>query len=236
MISWIAFDADDTLWENEIYYQNAQKKMQEILAGYCSPETTNETLLQTETRNIPYFGYGIKSFGLSMIETAVQISNGEISAREIQIILESLKEMISTPVKLLPGVIKTIKILSKDYHLMVITKGDLLDQERKFKNSQLSPFVEVFEVVNAKEKSTYQGILDRWHILPKQFVMAGNSLRSDVLPVAAIGGIGVLISHYLTWDHEKSVNSDLQNFPYYEIDKIKKLPGLIDKINQSEQN
>ncbi|MHB8134844.1 MAG: HAD family hydrolase [Anaerolineaceae bacterium] len=236
MISWIAFDADDTLWENEIYYQNAQKKMQEILVGYCSPETTNETLLQTETRNIPYFGYGIKSFGLSMIETAVQLSNGEISAREIQIILESLKEMISTPVKLLPGVIKTIKILSKDYHLMVITKGDLLDQERKFKNSQLSPFVEVFEVVNAKEKSTYQGILDRWHILPKQFVMAGNSLRSDVLPVAAIGGIGVLISHYLTWDHEKSVNSDLQNFPYYEIDKIKNLPGLIDRINQGEQN
>jgi len=236
MISWIAFDADDTLWENEIYYQNAQNKIQEILAGYCSAETTNETLLQTETRNIPYFGYGIKSFGLSMIETAVQLSNGEIPASEIQTILESLKEMISTPVKLLPGVLKTIKNLSKDYHLMVITKGDLLDQERKFTNSQLSPYVEVFEVVNAKEISTYQGILERWHILPKQFVMVGNSLRSDVLPVAAIGGKGVLISHYLTWDHEKSVNSDIQDFPYYEIDKIKNLPGLIDKINQDEQD
>jgi len=236
MINWVAFDADDTLWENEIYYQKAEGKLQDILASYCSPETINETLLLTETRNIPYFGYGIKSFGLSMIETVLHLSNGEIPATKIQTILDSLKEMINTPVKLLPGVIKTIKILSKDYHLMVITKGDLLDQERKLKNSQLSPYVEVFEVVNAKEKSTYQGILDRWHIQPKQFMMVGNSLRSDVLPAAAIGGIGVLISHYLTWDHEKSVNSDLQDYPYYEIDKIKNLPGLIAKINQDGQD
>jgi putative hydrolase of the HAD superfamily len=232
MIQWVAFDADDTLWENEIYYQEAQSNLEELLADYCPPEVVKDYLLQTETRNIPFFGYGIKSFGLSMIETALQLSNGEITAAKIQSILNSLRKMIETPVELLPDVIKVVKLLSKDFHLMVITKGDLLDQERKLKNSQLSPFVDVFQVVNVKEKGTYQTILDQRQIRPEAFMMVGNSLRSDVLPVAAIGGIGVLINHHLTWEHEKSVNSDLEENSYYEIDGIKYLPRLIEKINR----
>jgi len=233
MINWIAFDADDTLWENEIYYQKAQVDLQNLLQEYCSPETVNQSLLETEIRNVPTYGYGIKSFGLSMIETALQLSDRKIGGEKIQVILETIKEMINTPIMLLPDVCSVMKSLSRNYRLMVITKGDLLDQERKFQNSQLSHFVNVFEVVNAKEMDTYQRILDRLEIPINEFLMAGNSLRSDVLPVAALGGVGVLIHHHLTWEHEKLVNKDLSDLPYYEIDGIKHLPGLIEKINKS---
>lgn len=232
MISWIAFDADDTLWENEIYYQKAQVALQELLIDYCSPEFMDKTLLDTETRNVPYYGFGIKSFGLSMIETALTLSQEKISGEKVRSILENVKEMLNTPVELLPDVFNVLKKLSKNYHILVITKGDLLDQDRKFKNSQLSPFVDVFEVVNVKEINTYQKILNRLQIPAAEFMMVGNSLRSDVLPVAALGGIGVLINHYLTWEHEKMVNAELEDYPYYEIDRIRHLPGLIEKINQ----
>ncbi len=160
------------------------------------------------------------------------LSERKIDGEKIQSILESMNEMINTPVELLPNVLKVLKSLSKNFHLMVITKGDLLDQERKFRNSRLSAFVSSFEVVNVKETNTYQKILDRLQIPIKEFMMVGNSLRSDVLPVAALGGFGVLINHHLTWEHEKLVNSDLQDLPYYEIDGIKHLPGLIEMINR----
>lgn len=235
MINWIAFDADDTLWENEIYYHKTQVVLQELLKDYCSPELVNKTLLETEIKNVPSYGYGIKSFGLSMIETALFLSGGKIEGEKIQSILESIKEMINTPVTLLPNVLNVLKSLSKNYRLMVITKGDLLDQERKFRNSRLSSFVNAFEVVNVKEINTYQKILDRLQIPVQEFMMVGNSLRSDVLPVAAHGGFGVLINHHLTWEHEKLVNSDLQDLPYYEIDGIKYLPGLIEMINRESK-
>ena len=235
MINWIAFDADDTLWENEIYYHKTQVVLQELLKDYCSPELVNKTLLETEIKNVPSYGYGIKSFGLSMIETALFLSGGKIEGEKIQSILESIKEMINTPVALLPNVLNVLKSLSKNYRLMVITKGDLLDQERKFRNSRLSSFVNAFEVVNVKEINTYQKILDRLQIPVQEFMMVGNSLRSDVLPVAALGGFGVLINHHLTWEHEKLVNSDLQDLPYYEIDGIKYLPGLIEMINRESK-
>lgn len=232
MISWIAFDADDTLWENEIYYQKTQAVLQDLLNDYCSPELVNKTLLETEIKNVPFYGYGIKSFGLSMIETALVLSERKIDGEKIQSILVSINEMINTPVELLPNVLKVLKLLSKNFRLMVITKGDLLDQDRKFRNSRLSSFVSSFEVVNVKETNTYRKILDRLQIPIKEFMMVGNSLRSDVLPVAALGGFGVLINHHLTWEHEKLVNSDLQGLPYYEIDGIKHLPGLIEIINR----
>ena len=232
MISWIAFDADDTLWENEIYYQKAQGALQDLLKDYCSAELVNSTLLETEIRNVPYFGFGVKSFGLSMIETALILSEEKITGEKVRSILDNIKEMINTPIALLPNVLNVLKSLSKNYHLLVITKGDLLDQDRKFKNSQLSPFIDVFEVVNVKEINTYQKILNRLQIPAAEFMMVGNSLRSDVLPVSALGGIGVLINHYLTWEHEKLVNADLEDYPYYEIDGIRNLPGLIEKINQ----
>jgi len=235
MINWIAFDADDTLWENEIFYQKTQVVLQDLLKDYYSPELVNKTLLENEIKNVPSYGYGIKSFGLSMIETALFLSGGKIEGEKIQLIIESIKEMINTPVELLPNVLNVMKSLSKNFRLMVITKGDLLDQERKFRNSRLSSFVSVFEVVNVKEISTYQKILDRLQIPVQEFMMVGNSLRSDVLPVAALGGFGVLINHHLTWEHEKLVNSDLQDLPYYEIDGIKYLPGLIDKINRQSK-
>ena len=235
MINWIAFDADDTLWENEVYYQKTQVVLQDLLKDYCSPELVNKTLLETEIRNVPTYGYGIKSFGLSMIETALFLSGGKIEGEKIQSILESIKEMINTPVALLPNVLNVLKSLSKNYRLMVITKGDLPDQERKFRNSRLTSFVNTFEVVNVKEINTYQKILDRLQIPVQEFMMVGNSLRSDVLPVAALGGFGVLINHHLTWEHEKLVNSDLQDLPYYEIDGIKHLPGLIELINRESK-
>ena len=232
MIRWIAFDADDTLWENEIYYQSAQAALVDVLGKYCNGVMVAQALLDTETRNIASFGYGIKSFGLSMIETAIQLSNGRISAGDIQSILEKIKEMTGTAPQVISAVPETLSILAKNYQLLVITKGDLLDQERKLQSSGLSSFFTGFEVVNGKDETTYRRILERYQIPLDQFLMAGNPLRSDVLPVAAIGAKAVLVQHELTWEHEKIVNLNLVNHPYYEIATIDLLPQLVDQINQ----
>lgn len=233
MIRWIAFDADDTLWENETYYQAAQMKLKEILREVCAPEIVSETLLKTETANIPLFGYGIKSFGLSMIETAIQLTQAQIPSTSIQLLLETLKEMVGTPPDIIAGVKETLSALKAECNLMVITKGDLLDQQRKYQNSGLAQFFAAFEVVNKKDEITYEEILRRYQIPVSQFMMVGNSLRSDVLPVVTIGAIGVLVQHELTWAHEQMINENLEGLTYYEIDKINQLPQLVRKINSS---
>ena len=233
MLTWIAFDADDTLWENELYYQHAQEELSRLLSSYQSPELVERLLLETETRNIPFFGYGIKSFGLSMIETALKISEGNIEGQGIQKILDSIHEMVQTRVEVLAGVYDTLEILIPDYKLMMITKGDLLDQERKLEHSGLRDFFSVIEVVNHKDTAVYRKILEKNNILPQEFLMIGNSLRSDVLPVSALGAHGVLINHHITWEHEKLINQDIGQHRYFELTKISELPDLVEKINQA---
>lgn len=236
MLTWIAFDADDTLWENELYYHHAQDELSRLLSPYQTPEVIERLLLETENRNIPFFGYGIKSFGLSMIETALRISDGNIEGQGIKKILDVIHEMVQTRVELLSGVYDTLKILFTNYKLMMITKGDLLDQERKLEQSGLRDFFSIIEVVNHKDTAVYREILEKNNILPQEFLMVGNSLRSDVLPVSALGAHGVLINHHITWEHEKLVNQDIGQHKYFELAQIFELPDLVEKINQESGN
>lgn len=231
MIEWIAFDADDTLWENERCYRETQEKLGQIVAPYLNGEDIETILYQTEIENIPHYGYGLKSFGLSMIETAIQLSNQTISSSEIYQILNLIREMVNHPIEVFPGVIETLEQLKPIYRLIVITKGDLLDQERKLARSQLTPYFQWMDVVSEKDESTYQTLLERHGIQPKNFLMIGNSLRSDVLPLVNLGAVGVHLSHAYTWEHEKVNNPEQQSQNYYSIDHISELPELVKKIN-----
>jgi putative hydrolase of the HAD superfamily len=230
MIRWIAFDADDTLWENEKYYHKGQVLLAALLEPYQPADVVDATLLQIETSNLQWYGYGIKSFGLSMIETAIQLSDGAVGSKEINSILNHLRSMLSQDAELLPGVLETIEILQKDFRLMVITKGDLLDQERKLVNSKLEKYFEAYEVVSYKLDETYERILANHNILPNEFLMVGNSLRSDILPVIKIGGYGVYIPHTFTWAHEQVTGSSSHADGYFQIESLKELPGVIEKI------
>ncbi|HSM23539.1 MAG TPA: HAD family hydrolase [Anaerolineaceae bacterium] len=230
MIRWIAFDADDTLWENEKYYHDGQLKLAQILAEYQPTEIVDAELLKTETNNMPWYGYGIKAFGLSMIETAIRLSNGKVGSNEISIIIDHLRSMLAQPAELLPGVLETLELIKPDYRLMVITKGDLLDQERKLTNSQLEGFFEAYEVVSNKDDETYNQILKRHGIKPNEFIMVGNSLRSDILPVVNIGGYGVYIPHRFTWAHEVVNDVSSHSDGFIQIESFKDLPNTLENL------
>jgi putative hydrolase of the HAD superfamily len=227
MIRWIAFDADDTLWENESYYHEGQSLLAKLLAPYQPEEVVEAELLKTETSNLSWYGYGIKAFGLSMIETAIRLSDGAIGSAEIDALIRHLRSMLEQPAELLPGVLETLQLLHTDYRMMVITKGDLLDQERKLANSRLENFFEAYEVVSDKHDDMYARILKHHNIEPNEFLMVGNSLRSDVLPVVKIGGFGVYIPHRFTWAHEVVADSNAHEDGYVQIESIKKLPAIL---------
>ena len=229
MFEVIAFDADDTLWHNERLYARAQERLRALLAPYADGTAVDQALYATEMRNLPAYGYGIKSFALSMIETAVTLSDGRVAAAEVRSILGAVRAMIDAEVELLPGVAAALAELAPRYRLMVITKGDLLDQERKLAKSGLASYFDAVEVVSHKTADTYRGLLARYAIDPARFVMVGNSLRSDVLPVAAVGGTAVHVPHDLTWAHEQDV--DLQQpGGYHEISHMGALPALLAQL------
>jgi putative hydrolase of the HAD superfamily len=232
MIRWIAFDADDTLWENEKYYHEGQELLAKLLAPYQPADVVELELLKTETDNMPWYGYGIKAFGLSMMETAIRLSDGAIGGSEINALIRHLRSMLEQPADLLPGVLETLQILQPEYRMMVITKGDLLDQERKLANSCLENFFEAYEIVSDKHDDMYAKILNRHGIEPQEFVMVGNSLRSDILPVVKIGGYGVYIPHRFTWAHEVVSDTGSQPEGYARSDSIKELPGILEKLKR----
>ena len=198
----IAFDADDTLWDNEIYFRETEHKFCALMEDYLPQHTVARELLQTEIKNITLYGYGIKAFMLSMIETAIRISEGTISVRAVETIIGYGQELLNKPVKLLPGVEEVLKILRGKYRLVVATKGDLLDQERKLKKSGLDPYFHHTEIMSEKAEADYQKLLRHLDIKPQEFVMVGNSLKSDILPVLALGGHGFHVPYHVTWGHE----------------------------------
>ena len=200
-ITTIAFDADDTLWANEDLFVATQQQYMQLLAPFRA-DWDAEELHAAERRNLAYFGYGIKGFTLSMIETAIEVSNGAIPGRDIAKIIDMARAMVHAPLPLLPGVAELIPQLSTKYSLMLITKGDLFDQEAKIARSGLADSFRHIEIVSEKSPHAYQRILQRYDINPQSFVMVGNSLRSDILPVIAIGGHAVHIPYHLTWAHE----------------------------------
>ncbi len=226
----IAFDADDTLWHNESIYLDTHEKFQQLLRQYHSEEWIQQRLHETEIRNLQHFGYGIKGFTLSMIETAIELSEGRVSANEIQTIIELGKEMLRAPVELLDGVASTLAQLAASYKLMLITKGDLLDQESKIARSGLGDYFRHIEVVSEKNVETYQRLAAKHNIAPAHFLMVGNSLKSDILPVIAMGGQAVYIPYHTTWVHERVAEEDLATRQYVTIQNIGELPTLLDKL------
>ena len=229
MIEVIAFDADDTLWHNEVLYHQAKEELSQMLAGYREPKAVKERLDQIEVDNIKYYGYGIKSFTLSMIETATQVSGGRVTAVEIDSIIATAKRMLSAPVDLMDGVETTLESLSASYDLMLVTKGDQVEQERKIGISGIAHYFLYREIMGEKTASTYRHLLEKYSLDPSRFLMVGNSMRSDILPVLAIGGQAVYIPNELTWFHENADHQEIGDYDYIELDGINKLPGLLAK-------
>lgn len=217
----IGFDADDTLWVNETYFRDTEAKFAELLDQYETQNKIDQELFKKEMENLPLFGYGIKGFILSMIETAIELSNQQIAPKVIQTIIEYGKEMIHKPVELLEGVEQTLEVLSKDYRLIVLTKGDLLDQERKLKQSNLETYFHHVEVMSDKKPKNYSDLLEHLEIDPKHFLMVGNSLKSDVLPVLELGAQAVHIPFHTTWAHE--VIQPKKEDTYLHLDHIGQL-------------
>ncbi len=200
----IAFDADDTLWHNEVIFEKVHDRYRELLAQYHDTATVDRTLLETELRNLELYGYGVKGFTLSAIETAIQLTRGKISAEEVSRIVTLGRDMLAHPVELLEGVHATLAALAQRQTLLVITKGDLRDQERKLEKSGLAPFFHHVEIVSEKDEAAYLRILRRHAIDPRSFMMVGNSLKSDILPVLALGGAAVYIPYHVTWAAERA--------------------------------
>ncbi len=198
----IGFDADDTLWINETYFREAEKDFSKLLSRYETVNKIDQELYKKEIKNLEIYGYGVKGFVLSMIEMAVEISNHNVSNKTIEAILNIGKDMINKPVILLEGVENVLNILSKEYRLILVTKGDLLDQERKLNKSGLIDFFHHIEVVSDKKEENYLKLLTHLDIIPSEFLMVGNSLKSDVLPLINIGAHSMHVPFHTTWIHE----------------------------------
>jgi len=199
----LGLDGDDTLWRNEEYFADTQRAFRALLAGYVGDDVdVDDRLNATERANLELFGYGVKGFTLSLVETAIEASGGRIAAGDIQQLLDLGKALLRRPVALLEGVAETIPVLAEQYRLIVITKGDLWNQEQKLAGSGLAELMWRIEIVAEKDTATYKRILDQYDIDPSRFVMVGNSVRSDILPVREVGGRAVHIPHEHTWIQE----------------------------------
>ena len=215
----IAFDADDTLFVNEPYFQEVEQKFCILMQDYLSHQGLSQELFKTEIENLPLYGYGIKGYILSMIEAAMKISNNTISLQVIEKIIELGKELLEKPIELLEGVEETLKILHGKYKLIVATKGDLKDQQSKLHRSGLGHYFHHIEVMSDKQEINYSHLLKRLEIEPKDFLMIGNSLKSDVLPVLAIGGFAVHIPFHTTWEHEK-IDHKVEHNNFFEFKNV----------------
>jgi putative hydrolase of the HAD superfamily len=232
MFDVIAFDADDTLWHNETLYTVTQDRFRQLLSRYRATDGIDQVLYETEKRNLQHYGYGIKSFTLSMIETAIELTDGQVRGREIREIIGFAREMLKAPVQLLEGVEGAVRTLSDSHQLMIITKGDLFDQESKIARSGLADCFSHVEIVSHKTEETYKALLAKHNIHPGRFLMVGNSLRSDILPVLAVGGRAVYIPYHITWAHEVVANPDeVPQGGYFELEHIGLLPSLVEGLS-----
>jgi len=216
----IGFDADDTLWVNETYFREAEEQFANLLDGFETKNKIDQELFKMEIKNLDTYGYGIKGFMLSMIESALEISNNTISQATISKILCLGKEMILQPVELLDGVKEVLEHLGSKYRLIVLTKGDLLDQERKIERSGLTKYFHHIEVLSDKKEENYQHLLNHLEVDVKEFLMIGNSLKSDVLPLLKIGAQAVHVPFHTTWQHEE-VSVDENDFKFLKIKNLK---------------
>ena len=231
MFDLIAFDADDTLWENNIIYIQAEQRFERILAKYPLTGSIRLRLAEIENQNIQYFGYGVMGFILSLAETAVEITGGKIYANDIQAILRMAKEMITAEIRLFDQVETTLRYLYGRYQLILITKGDLTHQQSKINRSGLLPFFSKVHILADKNRDAYKNILDQHSVSPSHFLMVGDSVRSDINPVLEIGGWAVYVPNNDTWSHEKSELSEANSGRFFKIDQLGQLPALLKKID-----
>lgn len=228
LIKVIAFDADDTLWTNEPFFLEVEKQYTDLLKPYGTSEEISATLFQTEMKNLRLLGYGAKAFTISMVETALQVSQQKIAAEDIRRIIDLGKSLLEMPIELLPGVKETLKALKEkgNYKLVVATKGDLLDQENKLERSGLAPYFDHIEVMSDKTEKEYRRLLNILQIEPSELLMIGNSLKSDIQPVLSLGGYGVHVPFEVMWQHEV-----VDTFTHDHLKQIKGVDELLSLLD-----
>jgi len=222
----IAFDADDTLWVNEPYFQEVEHKFCLLLEDYLPAHSVSQELYAIEMKNLPLYGFGIKAFILSMIETVLKVTNNTANPELIHRAIRYGQEMLNKPIELLEGVEETLARLKNHYRLVVATKGDLLDQERKLKKSGLEHYFHHIEIMSDKKESDYLKLLKHLDCPPAEFLMIGNSLKSDVLPVLAIGGHAAHVPYHTTWVHEK-IDYSIDHPWFYAINTLSDISNYL---------
>ena len=223
----LAFDADDTLWVNEPYFREIEDKFCSLLEDYLPHHTIAKELFKTEMQNLALYGYGAKGFMLSMVETALRVSDNTVSVETIEKAIQYGKDLLGKPIELLDGIEEVLHLLKKKYRLVVATKGDLLDQERKLKKSGLEHYFHHIEIMSDKQEADYLKLIKHLDIQPAEFLMIGNSLKSDALPVLAIGGHAVHVPYHTTWAHEK-IEQVIEHENFRQVTIIKEiLPFLL---------
>lgn len=227
----IGFDADDTLWHNERYFRLSHARFTELLRGYTDCEGLIDRLLAAEERNLGHYGFGVKGFTLSMIETAIEVTEGKVPGAVISELLSAGKEMLSYPIELLPHARDAVETVAGRHTVVLITKGDLLDQERKLAQSGLGDFFDHVEIVSNKTPAIYAEIFARIGSGAEKGIMVGNSLRSDVEPMIAAGGWGVHVPHDLTWAYEAKAAAPTNNERFHTLGSLEGLAQLIARIN-----
>ena len=230
-ISSIGFDADDTLWESEVFFSQVEKKFTQLIKSYGVEADIGKELYETEKRNLSKLGYGVKSFTLSMIESAHHLTQGNIGSGDTVQIVQWGKELLHHPVNLLPGVVDVLSRLQGHFAIYVITKGDNFHQQQKFVDSGLATFVTDIEIVQEKDSKAYKAILTKMGVAPEEFLMVGNSVRSDILPVLEIGSQAVHIPHETTWQYETEDTERNDENNYTTLESIRELPDFLSSMN-----
>ena len=228
----LAFDGDDTLWHNESRFNVTQGELRELVRRHVPDADVESHLFEVEMRNLSLYGYGVKAFTLSMVETAIQLTDGRIPASDLQVILGWGKRMLTAPTELLDGVEEALRSASGRYSVLLITKGDLFDQESKLARSGLGELFAGVEILSDKTVDSYRSVLRRRDIQPGEFVMVGNSLRSDIAPVVELGARAVHIPYEVTWNHEHMSDDAMPPSGWYRLGKIAELGPLLETIDQ----
>ena len=216
----VGFDADDTLWKSEDYFREAQERFERIVAGYVDLADVGERVLAVEKRNLALFGYGVKGMVLSMLEAAMEITDARISAADLHRIIRFGKRMLAQPVELLEGVREAVEAVASRYPVVLVTKGDLFHQEAKVRASGMADLFRRIEIVSEKDPPTYARLFEEFRVQPRQFLMVGNSLRSDIVPVLSLGGWAVHVPYHVTWAHE--TEAEVRQ----GADRMRRLPDL----------
>jgi len=236
MFDIIAFDADDTLWHTESLYTDTEAKVVPLLLPYAPSQIILDVMHANEISNLRYYGYGIKSFLLSLVETACQVSDNRLSSHEIMQIIRWGKEMLTTPVNLFEHAHACLSQLSNTHTLMLITKGDASEQEPKIDKSDLRPYFRYVEILGDKNIGSYSQLFEKYHLVPEHFLMVGNSMRSDIAPVLELGGWAVYIPYHNTWAHEDIQVDPVSKEKFTELEHLGLLPGWLNGLSIPPKN